>query len=61
LGTHSAIVKRIIELKGGRIWAESQLGAGSTFYFTLPRSVEKIAAGQALSQAAGGSSTALAS
>lgn len=40
-GVGLTLIRRIMEVHGGKVWLESKLGAGTTFYFTLPIAVSE--------------------
>jgi two-component system phosphate regulon sensor histidine kinase PhoR len=39
-GLGLSIVKHIVQGHGGKVWARSELGHGTTFFFTLPESID---------------------
>jgi two-component system phosphate regulon sensor histidine kinase PhoR len=42
-GIGLALVKHLVQIQGGRVWAESKLGEGSIFYFSLPAGAQSVA------------------
>jgi signal transduction histidine kinase len=49
-GLGLSITKHLIELQGGKIWCESEIGVGTTFYFTVPIAEEPARANEFIAE-----------
>jgi signal transduction histidine kinase len=47
-GIGLALVRRVVERHGGRVWVESVEGVGTTFYLSLPEAAARIPSGEAI-------------